>query len=411
MRLWVRNVDKKDNRDKLLSEKVAKYYLQYIRVINLEELLNLKGKGKEIKINEESLEYIKRYITYIAVREGVKSAKRALNDMLTSREFAVDYGKDIYGVLSIPHLILVLPQRVYGYFTYVEGIDAPEYKVLSYLLGFIYIRGKKALKEVKDSEIKYFSFYKEFKFLLESLGKYLSRLPQVGFYRDPLPTDPEWLITAFEAYNILLKTEKDLRVGVKPSKGAEKDREVLRFLLWRLYELYIFYLVARYLERKGYTIKRSTNGRGYVAEKNGKRLNFYFNLQLNKSKLKKVDARTNIRKFRGKPDITLANEKTIIVECKYSFNVGYITMGRFKIMAYTYEYDPNTAILVYPGLKEGNDYDEEDEATRELNKLVNKEGYVQFSYNGKDLYMLKIDPSDNDDDNLRRLDNVLDKYV
>ncbi|MBP1356881.1 MAG: hypothetical protein JZD40_00070, partial [Sulfolobus sp.] len=269
---------------------------------------------------------------------------------------------------------------------------------------------------VKDSEIKYFSFYKEFKSSLESLGKYLSRLPQEGFYRDPLPTDPEWLVTAFEAYNILLKIKKDLPVGFKPRKRTKKDRLFLRrlflrFLLWRLYELYSFYLVARYLERKGYIIRRSTYERGYVAEKNGKRLNFYFNLQLDKSKLKKVDAKTDIRKFRGKPDITLANEKTIIIECKYSSRVGYITMGRFKIMAYTYEYDPDTAILVYPGLKKGNDYDEEDEATRELNDSVKKEGYVQFSYNGKDLYMLKIDPSDNDDDNLRRLGNVLDMYV
>jgi hypothetical protein len=88
-------------------------------------------------------------------------------------------------------------------------------------------------------------------------------------------------------------------------------------------------------------------------------------------------------------------------------------MGRFKVMAYTYEYDPEVAVLVYPGLKESQvDYDAEDSATRELDQIVKEKGFLlDFYYNSHLIYMAIIDPLREDEENLRIIDKILGKII
>ncbi|MEM1627599.1 MAG: hypothetical protein QXV69_10150 [Sulfolobaceae archaeon] len=86
-------------------------------------------------------------------------------------------------------------------------------------------------------------------------------------------------------------------------------------------------------------------------------------------------------------------------------------------MAYTYEYDPLVSILAYPGLKDQeSDFDNEDSATRELDKLIKERNDVlDFWYNNHLLYMAIIDPLDDDsllgNGNLSKIDMILKNYV
>ncbi|MEJ2777797.1 hypothetical protein WIW52_03060, partial [Stygiolobus sp. RP850M] len=90
-----------------------------------------------------------------------------------------------------------------------------------------------------------------------------------------------------------------------------------------------------------------------------------------------------------------------------------ITMGRFKVMAYTYEYQPLASVLVYPGLdKRGVDYDDEDSATRELDRRAKERGLIDFWYNSNLIYIAIIDPLKDDDEyNLRIIGEILKKLV
>ncbi|WP_306305651.1 hypothetical protein [Metallosphaera hakonensis] len=86
-------------------------------------------------------------------------------------------------------------------------------------------------------------------------------------------------------------------------------------------------------------------------------------------------------------------------------------MGRFKIMAYTYEYNPSLAILVYPGLEsEQVDFDSEDGATRKMDAIARgREGILDFRYNGHLLYMAIIDPLD--EDNISKIDKIIGNHI
>ena len=393
-------------RDKALVDKVAKYYLQYKGVISLDDLFNLFEESKEIEVNPSTLSYIYLYILYVTTREVVNSALIAKDSKLTYREFAVDFSQESYGSLNIGLTIPVYSANLVAYFTYTEGYNAPEYSILGYLLRRIYsiIKLKKEEYSVRP-EIKFFDFLPAFDKYLSILERLKEEFPE-GYYRDPVYTDPEWLLKVFKAY-FLLKGLEEVRLGFR----GEANERVIELIKWRLYELYTFYLVARFLESKGYTIKREK--RRYVAVKGDKTLELIFNSTLPSSRLKRVDDLSEIGKYEGRPDISIKGRgKPIIFECKYSGNVGYITMGRFKVMAYTYEYDPLVSVLVYPGIEDYYPYDEEDEATRSLDMEVKKRGgLLDFEYNGHKIYMMILDPKDKDEENLNKISKILSPYI
>ncbi|MGC9076593.1 MAG: hypothetical protein ACP5HT_05070, partial [Conexivisphaera sp.] len=55
------------------------------------------------------------------------------------------------------------------------------------------------------------------------------------------------------------------------------------------------------------------------------------------------------RGARGKPDISIMVEsssgdrRTAVLDCKFSYRQGYLTSGRFNVMAYMYKYGRTTA--------------------------------------------------------------------
>jgi hypothetical protein len=395
-----------NKRDKALIEKVGYYYLQYKGVVDVEKLLQILDLSQELRVSNEVLNYIHYYILYLITRDSVKSANKALKDRLTYREFSVEYSQELYGQLDVARTIMVYP--LIAYYDFKEGYNAPEYGILGYLLRRIYEIVSEKREGIKIIEPHpYFNFLKDFERLFSELNSVKDIFPE-GYYRDPSYTDPPWLIRAYKAY-VLAKKLEDIRIG---GGGEKADKELIKFLKWKLYELYVFYLVVTYLWRNKYEIVKEDEQR-YYAIKGNKKIKFIFNASLSNSTLRRVDDLEDIDKYKGRPDLSLVEEKPIIFECKYSQKVGYITMGRFKVMAYTYEYQPLVSVLVYPGLdKEGIDYDAEDSATRELDRRAKERGLIDFWYNSHLIYMAIIDPLRDDNKyNLKIIEEILKEFV
>jgi len=401
-------------RDIELLNRVGKYYLQYKGVVDIEKLLSLFEGTTELPVNDYTLSYIYFYIIYLVTKNAVRSAREALKDRLTYKEFSVEYSQELFGELDVTRTIEVYPMNMLAYYNFAEGLNAPEYSILGYLLRRIYHLVKEkheSLKYESSNDIpKYFNFREDFKKKYEELSDLKEKFPE-GYYREPSYTDPEWLIRAYKAY-FLIKGLESIKVGTK-EKGVVSNKKIIKFLFWKLYELYVFYLVMDYLEScNGYEIIRKDGE--FFAKKGDKLIRLVFNASLTISSLRRVDNTENVDKYKGRPDISLDKlPKPIIFECKYSTSVSYITMGRFKVMAYTYEYDPEVAVLVYPGLKESQvDYDAEDSATRELDQMVKEKGFLlDFYYNSHLIYMAIIDPLREDKENLRIIDKILGKII
>jgi hypothetical protein len=180
------------------------------------------------------------------------------------------------------------------------------------------------------------------------------------------------------------------------------------------------------LEREeGYRVRRAKQGEhdysSFVAEREKEKLFLTFNAPLHFSSLEGVDdIQDEKEKFKGRPDISLINGKRIIFECKYSSLPSYITQGRFKVMAYMYEYEPDVAVLVYPGLKtkvRSSTYD--DKVTIDLDsKIKGDKRYVDFRFRTKEgvikkIYMAILDPEleENDNGNLQVIKSILDEVI
>ncbi|QXJ28699.1 Uncharacterized protein J5U23_01568 [Saccharolobus shibatae B12] len=404
-----------NRRDRALLKKIGKYYLQYKGILDIEKLLLTFEGTKEISIDDYTLAYIYYYIMYIITRSVVKAAERAKESRLTYKEFVIDYSEELYGTLNVDTTIPVYHMGLVSFHTFKEGLNAPEYAILGYLLRKIYliIREKRDKIPISSPQLAFFDFLKNFEKVFLRLEKLKEEFPN-GFYRDPTYTDPDWLLRTYKAYFLARRLE-EIRVGTKSPEKKVNEKELIKFVMWKLYELYTFYLVAKYLESKGYRIEKK--GDEYIAVRGEKRLRLIFNAPLQQSSLKRVDEENDIERYKGRPDISILQNRPIIFECKYSSRISYITTGRFKIMAYTYEYDPLVSVLVYPGLEDqGINFDSEDSATRKLDETVKKRhGILDFWYNNHLLYMAIIDPLDDDslseNGNLSKIDKLLRDYV
>jgi hypothetical protein len=430
-----KKVIKLTRRDLALLKKVSKYYLKYKRIVDLGRLLKQMGGNVEYDTDKESLAHaingLYYYISYVITKEALKAAKKAWREKLTKREFSNDFGGEIYGELDVPRTIVTYPYRVYSFYTYERGTDAPEFAVLGALLREIYTGVKELKKQLegyyKDTYAPHIFDLKNFDFYLRQL-KYYSEKFRKGKIRMPSRRDPIWLRKAFTAYETLNRlAERQVTVGkrMKEAEG-ETDKEILTMLLWKLYEVYVFYLVVRYLEREeGYRVRRAKQGEhdysSFVAERGKEKLFLTFNAPLHFSSLEGVDdIQEEKEKFKGRPDISLINGKRIIFECKYSSSPSYITQGRFKVMAYMYEYEPDVAVLVYPGLKtkaRSSTYD--DKVTIDLDsKIKGDKRYVDFRFRTKGgvikkIYMAILDPEleENDNTNLQVIKSILDEVI
>ena len=83
----------------------------------------------------------------------------------------------------------------------------------------------------------------------------------------------------------------------------------------------------------------------FVLRRDDEAVELLLNSDMEGSRLLSVDSdKETARKARGRPDISLWKIKDgerkglLVIECKFSDSPPYLTAGRFKAMAYLYEY-------------------------------------------------------------------------
>jgi hypothetical protein len=90
----------------------------------------------------------------------------------------------------------------------------------------------------------------------------------------------------------------------------------------------------------------------FVLRRDNEAVELLLNSDMEGSRLLSVDSDKEIaKKARGRPDISLwkvkdgERERLLVIECKFSDSPPYLTAGRFKAMAYLYEYGAQLGAL------------------------------------------------------------------
>lgn len=404
-------------RDLRLLEKASAVYLQLNGFLDLSEILK---RMAVISDAGGDLRKLKRYVLYVIVSSAVKLAEDALRDRPTYRELVYSFDPGDFGALDVARTLAVYPSGLVSYYTYREGYNAPELKVMGYLLRGVYSTAEELRAELGDGSTEAGSLSYDLDKEMQRLKEALKGFPE-GFYRDPVYTDPPWLREAFTAY-FTIKEIRDLTANKRSKADLEKVKKGVRLLLWDLYELYLLYLIIRFLVKGKFRVRREqdwdTEGWYITASRAGEYIDIYRHRGLEHSNLAEVRPLSKgVEKHRGKPDLSLVGtDWAIVFECKYSTSPSYITASRFKAMAYALEYTPKAAVLVYPGLEERKTEDEEISETVELDRLAKEKGLVGFVFRDRKgwettVYMARIDPKAEDEENEGIIAEVLKEVV
>ena len=205
---------------------------------------------------------------------------------------------------------------------------------------------------------------------------------------------------------------------------AGRRLTAIRMSLERLYELYTLYVVLRALQSLG-TITAKDSEITVIVDGNG-RITVFYNTRprvgdrpLSRIALgdsSQLDAR-ELERVSGIPDITLIidSRKKIVIEVKHSRNPVYLTLARFKTIAYIHEYDADAGILVYPGKAARRPLllDEEYRATHVLLERAEQEGYVEIKlHRNARLIILPLPPVRSEEErNIKNVTGIVESLL
>ncbi|ACB39934.1 hypothetical protein [Pyrobaculum neutrophilum] len=352
-------------RDRRLLELAARWYVKhYVGGRNIMKLLGLSEDERYGVASALLAEFVNAMTVVV---------KAALRDLLVYREFAVVYGDEIFGALDVGRTVAVLPAGVYASLTYLPSLQAPEYGILRRMALKVSKWGREA---AVDEEMRKDA---------ERLRRIAKRLPKAyGRAAVDVREGPPWLRQGWAIYRAAKAlVEGEVYVGERRGVG-----KALKFVNWRLYEMYIAMLVLEALRRLGWrTVGVDAEKRAVLVERDGKTLAVYLNRALPHHSIIEEVAGDEVR---GRPDLTVANaDVKAVVECKYSDRPGYIARGRFQVMTYMCEYSAKIGILVYPAASEEEAEDEEEEAAV---RWANSGKPIRMK-DGRAIYPLRIDPA------------------
>jgi len=413
-----------EERDRLvgLTRLVGKYYVEYWDPRSSKQLMDLvlKRGEHEVPYSEVRLWLISAAMK-IALSTMIKATREAAQDRLTYREFSVEYESEPLGFIDVARTLQVYPQGICASLNYRPSLDAPEYAAMRFMAESVLDVAKDVREE--EDRIKRLLLAPQAPSILELRSELEDELAQLPMATQPVDDKalssmmsalgnraPNWLTDAYSSYSLSKLMGNPPHVSSRQKEGNNE----LTMIGWKLYEMLVAIMAFDLLLEKGYLpVAREQDG--YVMEKDGKVINLRFNSSLEGSSLTSYDQvydRSEISKISGRPDLSiLAKDKIIFFECKFSTDPSYITSGRFKVMAYLLEYGGSTGVLVFPGLKgSSEDYDEEDHGTRKLyEKMIDGMVEVRFSSKegGKNLYLLKLDPLDPEEQIKSKLRNLL----
>jgi|ADKH01.1.fsa_nt_gi hypothetical protein len=383
----------------------------------------LKQADATYEVEELTRAYLTAWLARVAANDLKSAVEDARRDRLLYRQFQVVYDSTSWGPIDVARTIAVYPGGLQASMTYVPAFSSPEL----ILLGEIVSRSLRALDEVMQG-LRGLAQAEGEDPLLKELNGAVRRLEGAvdrlraeaeGLQGYPVPLSDEelraewerlspyvpWLSRAWHAYRLLKHLREGIWVAQPPLGGG---RYLLVMLAWRLYELYVAGIVLEALGELGYSVKKADVNR-FVLRRDNEAVELLLNSDMEGSRLLSVDSdKETARKARGRPDISLwkikggERERLLVIECKFSDSPPYLTAGRFKAMAYLYEYGAQAGALVFPELNsERRPYDDEDEGTRGLWSLITREdGLLCMSLRdgtGQALYLLRVDPAEGDD--------------
>ena len=402
-----------------LSVLVGRYYVRHYGLRKssriLRVLLGHLPEDAHVPIDNLTRNYLFVTMGMIITKDLIRAINDAIHDYIRYREFKVVFDNQTWGALDVTRTVITYPSGLYAFMTYLPTSKSPEYLLLREIASRALINIRHIINWVEDiirnsdqenkviHELRYET--NNLKKMVARLKRKINKLPASTIkyaHRDIIteierlaPYAPAWLLDAYDAYLLSRFLGRKVYVTTRRKVGTHD----LIMLGWRLYEIFIYMLILEIFESVGYKIE-SKKSRILRLSKNEKIINIVFNRPLSNSIIMSADSSKDLAKrVRGRPDVSIVgNEHTIVIECKFSETPTYITAGRYKVMAYMYEYNADLGILVLPGLNIKIVYDEEDKATAKLWSIIKKYGYAKISLNNnKNIYLVRIDPGEFDD--------------
>jgi len=416
--LETRAEEKRRRREKLglrirrMAELVGRYYAPFYARGGYQKLLK-SMMGKDAKEPSVEVSADAARLTYLYAAGGILGSllnyvDEALRDILVYREFSVMYGEEPDGFLDVARTIPIYPSGMVAYLTYNPTGIAPEYAVLRYIVeealsiwsnyGNVDVGSDTMLKflGLQRDRINFKEYANELAEMKEELPRYLGTREDLDREARRLePYAPQWFRKALEL-RALMRALKGQPVAAAVRSNDVSMRAV--HLGWKLYELMAFYLIADVLLKNGY--KKEELLQGEVRFRKGGRLvTLIHGAPLEGSAIRGTVPPDIVtpESLRGRPDLSLeGNEVRAVMDAKFSIKSSYATLGRFKVMAYMYEYDADYGVLVIPGIDRRELYDDEEEATYKLYEQAKEDGYVGIVIEGsgreRRLYVLVLDP-------------------
>ena len=394
----------------LTGEKYFKYYAKRKRIV--EALENLLREAPEDTYGAEAFGATAAHAALHALGVLRRAALKAMRDRLIYREFGVVYDKDLMGALDVARSVAAGASGLYASLTYLPSSqNAPEHLLLRKLV-------KRSVKTAKK-------FAERLGVSRQLRGEIDGKIREISRLSASLPRGITWLTCRDAGYLdwlrhacVSYRVLRGLLRGVAVTRRARKGLDVV-FLDWRLYEIYIYFLLYENMKELGYAEcdPRLCRGGDLCFERGTQRVCILFNKPHESSIVARYDGEPAER-LRGRPDAMINGGRRIVVEAKFSSEPQYITLGRFKAMAYVYEYGADAGLLVFPDLEEKRT-DLEDEATLEIYRYMQQNGGIAVVRlkDGRKIYLVKVDPaegsshSEADEKARARLTKVLTKYV
>jgi len=281
--------------------------------------------------------------TLLNLGMGYPPVQKVISHTLNSPENLLLKAVVEYLLERLEHLINRLEKMIEAWGNIVPGVE-------KWLSGLSYL----------ENELR--GRYRKLSSVVEE--SFLSYLPVQIYREDPISYAwrlldeiehatwrPEWVERLVEVAGRLLLNEDaergmdkliDLIVNTLIKKGEPLEAKYFfKVMAWRLYEVYVLYLVLKALGSINARISL-LEPRILSASIGGRVLSIYYNVPFPSRSLKPL---------KPIPDISILDDIRVVMEVKFSRSPSYLAQGIFKLISYMALLDADTGILVYPSTR------------------------------------------------------------
>ncbi len=212
-----------------------------------------------------------------------------------------------------------------------------------------------------------------------------------------------------------LKALKRLKSGFKRSLVLDLSGE-------KLYEIFCFTLLLKSISERVEVIRADVDERGQIIRL--KLPEFEIDIAYNaipagvQSRVQLAKARgllrdsVNVERLGGLPDTIILirnrNLRRVVIDYKYTDDVSYIIQSRFKALAYLYEFDAETSVIISKPPKRADYLDEEVMDCRGFYEAIANHGGAEVEFNGNRFVIAYVNPSE---DSMEVNTNVMGRLV